>query len=98
MRPTRFDHALIDALEARTKNDEARARRPFAGPRLAEGLAARAHDQARPRVIRGKRCVEARGDDVRTHHHAGAAACGRIVDRPMATEAMLADVARLERP
>jgi len=39
-----------------------------------------------------------RGRHISAHHHAGAAAGGRVVHRPMLAQAMLADVAHIQRP
>ena len=95
----RLDHPLVDALEARAEDDEARAPPPIARAcACLNGLAARAHDQARPRIVRRDRRVEARGQHVGPHHHARAAARWRVVDRAMAAEPVLANVARLQRP
>ena len=54
---------------------------------------------SRGRVIVGlERRVEARRQNVGAHHHARPAARRRVVDRAVAAEPVLADVARLERP
>ncbi len=69
--------------------------RAFAWPK---GLPRGTHDEARSRIVRSERRVEARGDDVGPHHHAGPPAGRRVVDCSMPPEPVLADVARLERP
>ena len=96
--PAAGDDALVDALETRADDDEPRPRRPFARLALGERRAARAHDQPRPLVVGLKRRVEARRQNVGAHHHARPAARRRVVDRAVAAEPVLADVARLERP
>src|SRR5580698_362565 len=95
---TRRDHALVDALEARTENDETGSRRPLPRLSLRERAPARAHDQAGARIVRADRRIEARAQNISPHHHAGAAARRGIVDRPMAAKPMFAYVARVERP
>ena len=63
-----------------------------------ERPAARAHDEARARIVRPNRRVEVRGEHVGAHHHARPAAGGRVVDRAMAPEPMFANVVRLYGP
>ena len=79
----RVDDPLVDPFEARAQHHYARPRRPFARLRLAERRAARAHQQARARI--GWNRIERGGEHIRAHHHAGAAAGGRIVHGAMAS-------------
>ena len=57
-------------------------------------------DISRRGALIAGRCVrvEAGGEYVGAHHHAGAAASGRVVDRAMAADAVRADVVRRQPP
>jgi hypothetical protein len=65
---------------------------------LPERAPAWGHDQARPRIVRADRRIEARGENVGAHHHARAAAGWRVVDSAVAPKPVVANVARLKRP
>jgi hypothetical protein len=79
------------------EDDEAGSPRPFASAPLRKRLAAQTQD-ARARILPGGRRIEARWDDVGAHHHAGAATGRRVVDRAMAADPVLTDVARVQQP
>ncbi len=49
-------------------------------------------------VVRAAGRVDRGGQHIGAHHHAGAAAGGRVVDRAVRADPVLADVLRLERP
>src|SRR5262245_27047013 len=98
LEPARFDHALVNALEAAAQNERTGTVRERFDARLRQRRAARAHQQARTPVV-GRKCrVDRARNDVGLHHHAGAAAGRRIIDGAVAVARPVANVERIEPP
>ena len=89
----RFDHPLVDAFE--TAADERRRRRRAASSRTracVSGLPRGLMSKRGRAIVRRERGIEARGEHIGAHHHAGAAAGGRVVHAAMPAEAVGADI------
>ncbi len=80
---------MVDALVPPAQQAEAVGRRQFGRQRLVEASPARAEQEQRSRRIDRLDGLE---DRLGPHHHAGAAAERRIVDRSMDIGRLLADV------
>ena len=100
-----LDDPLVDALEAAADDQRPLARRERADEILGQRPATRAHQQARTQIALIARRIDRIGEDVGAQHHSGAAAGRRIVHRPVAAAAEVADlpglddgVAALQRP
>src|SRR5215472_2526856 len=95
---TPLDQALIDALEATAEDDGAGPIGQRCDAALGERNSARAHHQARARIACGRYRIDSAGEHVGTHHHAGSAAGGRVVDGAVLVGRVRADVDGFERP
>ncbi len=87
--------AVVDALVARTHQDQVRSRCEIVGPLVAKGLSSRVEqDDER---IRATNLVESGGDRFGSHDHPGSAAVRRVVDAAMPPESPLAEVVGPDR-
>jgi len=91
----RGNHPLVQPLEAAAQQD-------CAGPETsaftAPGQRRAARREIDQRAARTLHRIDSGSRHVGAHHHAGATAGGRIVHRAVLADAVLADVAHLQRP
>src|SRR5262249_16537045 len=93
---TRLDHPLVHALEPPAYHDHALAPGYFAHARLRQRPPARREQQPRTAVACNR--IERTCKHVGTHHHAGTATRGRVVDRTMLVGSGPADIDRFAIP
>ncbi len=94
----RFDQPLVDTLKAPANDRGARPSGQVADARLRQRFSAWAHEQPWAVIIRRQRRIEACGEHIGAHHHAGATTGRRVIDIAMFAEPMRADVDRFKLP